>query len=184
MDHYCTILNVYIKDIKFSMRFRTYILIAVAGLWFVLGAMFLYRSCWDLEDSKMVNGSIVEIGIKEFDEQLHQFALCFKVHGSDQTFGIYQRKNLLYTEQLNMLHIGDSVKVYYGDWKLKAGAVNRQLVHVETKKHVVINYADRKYKDRWLGSIFFLVSFTAGGFAWYLFKKKPIEEDPSLMFRS
>lgn len=166
------------------MRFRTYILIAVAGLWFVFGTMFTYRSSWDLEDAKLAHGSIIELGVKEFDTDLHQYALCFKVHGNEQTFGIYQRKNLLYTEQLSMLHIGDSVKVYFGDWKLKAGEVNRQIVHLETSKNVIINYTDRKYRDRWVGVIFLLFAFAAGGLAWYLYQKKEPEEDPSLMFRS
>lgn len=172
MTLYRTILAIYKKDIKFSMRFKTYLLIAIASIWLVFGAMFLYRSCWDLEDAKMVHGSIVEFGVKEFDEGLHQYALCFKVHGSNQTFGFYQRKNQLYTEQIPMFKIGDSAKVYYNDWKLKSDAINLQLVHLETSKHVILNYTDRKYRDRWIGIVFVLAAVAVGGLTWLLIKKK------------
>ena len=174
MKLYRTILAIYKKDIKFSMRFKTYLLIAIAAIWFVFGAMFLYRSSWDLEDAKIVHGSIVEFGVKEFDEGLHRYALCFKVHGSDQTFGLYQRKNQLYAEQLPMFKIGDSAKVYYNDWKLKSGALNLQLVHLETPKHVILNYTDRKYRDRWIGITFVLASLSVGGLIWYTIRKKPV----------
>lgn len=172
MKLYCTILTIYKKDIKFSMRFKTYLLFAIAFIWLVFGAMFLYRSSWDLDDAKLAHGSIIEFGVKEFDPDLHRYALCFKVHGNDQTFGFYQKKNQLYTDYLKMMKIGDSAKVYYNDWKLQANAINFQLVHLETPKDTILNYADRKSRDLWLGLLFTFLGLLSAGLARFILRKK------------
>jgi hypothetical protein len=164
------------------MRFRTYILLALAGLWFTIGGMFFYRSCWDLVDLKKHTGPVIELGITEFDTDLHLFSLNFKLDGNPETFGVYQKKNQQYSDLLNLIKVGDTATVFYGEWRQKEGMLNLQVTHLETTKHVIVDYTVRKYRDRWIGLILIGLSFAVGGLAWYLFKKYPkAVEDNSLM---
>lgn len=167
-----TILSIYIKHIKFSMRFRTYIMVAAASLWFVFGSLFMYRSTWDFEDSKKYKNAIIEFGVKEFDQYRHRNALTFKLAGLDQQFGIYKRKRKNYTELVSKLKIGDTVTIYYSDWKQNKKKTNLQVIHFETKNHVLVNYTDRKYRDRKIAWILYSISFIFGIAAWYLNKKR------------
>jgi hypothetical protein len=60
--------------------------------------------------------------------------------------------------------------------------LNLQVTHLETTKHVIVDYTVRKYRDRWIGLILIGLSFAVSGLAWYLYKKHPkTVEDNSLM---
>ena len=163
------------------MRFRTYILIALAGLWFTIGGMFFYRSCWDLVDLKKHTGPVIELGVTEFDPDLHLFSLNFKLDGHPETFGVFQKKNQHYTDLLNMIKVGDSASVFYGEWRQKPGMLNLQVLHLETSKHVLVDYTVRKYRDRWIGLTLIFLSFAVMFLALYLFKNQPKKTEESLL---
>lgn len=150
------------------MRFSMYILISAASLWFVIGSMFLYRSSWDLDKSKYHKGVLTEFAVQQVDDPYAgKFAYVFKVSGKSSRYGIYQKKNKLYTNFTELLKVGDTVKMYYHKWNLGPKEVNLQIDHFEAKGKTLVDYKIRKYRDRKIAWMLYSISFLFVVTGWF-----------------
>lgn len=150
------------------MRFRTYIMLSAASLWFIIGSMFLYRYCWGLDRTLHHRGALIEYGVKMVDAEEQEQGFAFKLSGLDQQFGVYFRRKSRYQDLTNNLQIGDSVDLYYTEWRLPKGAINLQIVHMATPKKVFVDVNDRKRRDLTIGLLLYLIAAVFGALGWYL----------------
>ena len=116
------------------MRFRIYILMAAAFLWFVFASVFMYRSTWTLKDAKFHKDVVVEMGIHHNSNNVPANVYKFKMHGLDHGFVITRRKYTAYDTFVNNIKIGDTLSVYFEDWKHVEGKENNQVVQLEKDK--------------------------------------------------
>lgn len=150
------------------MRFRTYIMLSAASLWFVIGSMFLYRYTWKLDRSMHHKGALIEYGVKLVDAEEQEQGFAFKISGLDQQFGVHFKNKSRYQDLTDNLQIGDSIDLYYTEWRLPKGAINLQIVHMATPKKVFVDIQDRKRRDLTIGLLLYFFAAVFGTLAWYL----------------
>lgn len=129
------------------MKFNIYILLSAAFLWFVLSFLFGYRACWDKQDYLYYRGKITNIGVKDIRSGKHNTILMFEMSGLPDTMGILRRNIRQYDTFSNHIHTGDTVDLYYGNWKLSDGQINTQVVHLQKNNLILVNISDRKKSD-------------------------------------
>lgn len=154
------------------MRFRIYILLAAAFLWFVFASVFMYRSTWGLEDALVYRNAVVEFGMQDKVNQTANSMFTFKLDGMPDKFGIYRRKFSAYDTFKNNIQIGDTLTAYYGVWKHKEGNVITELVQLEKNEDILIDYTVRKRKDTIIAVILYIICSVSLVFAWILNQKR------------
>jgi hypothetical protein len=65
--------------------------------------------------------------------------LAFKLDNLDQTLGIYNPSHD-YSDLLDLLHVGDTVTVYYRP--LSTNPIDIDVFQVEENKRIIVDYAD------------------------------------------
>lgn len=154
------------------MRFRIYILLAAAFIWFVFASVFMYRSTWDKEDAKFYRNAVVEFGMKEKEGNFVSGIFTFRLDGLDETMGIYRRKFKNYAPITDNIHIGDTLTLYYEEWKHVKGNVNTQVIHLVNGDKILVDLADRKRKDLLIAVILYILCSISLSFAWILNQKR------------
>lgn len=154
------------------MRFRIYILLAAAFLWFVFASVFMYRSVWNLSDALFHRNALVEFGMKEDNSKYPPLTFAFKLQGMNNPMGI-QRKNFsAYDTFVKSMKIGDTITLYYEKWKLSEGSINTQVVHLENDGKILVDYKVRKRKDLLVAIILYVLCSISLGFAIVLRQKR------------
>ncbi len=159
------------------MRFTTYIMLSAACLWFVIGSLFMYRYTWDLSNAKYHRGALTEFIVKIVDPEMQKQGFAFKLSGIKREFGVFFKKNRNYNDFMNNLKVGDSISIYYTDWRLYEGQINLQLVHMASDKKVFINYENRKRRDLNRALILYGIALAFGTGAWFLNRKRNIKPE-------
>ncbi len=154
------------------MRFRIYILMAAAFLWFVFAFLFMYRSTWTLKDAKFHKDVVVEMGIHHISNAVPANVYKFKLHGMDHGFVISRKKYSAYDTFVNNIKIGDTLSVYYEDWKHVEGQENNQLVQLEKDKLLLIDYSKRKNKDLIITIVLYFITIVFASFAFVLNRRR------------
>lgn len=154
------------------MRFRIYILLAAAFLWFVFASVFMYRSAWDLDDAFYHRNALVEFGLKEDNSKYPPVTFAFKLQGMDRTMGIQRKKFASYDTFVRSMKIGDTITLYYENWKLSEGSINTQVVHMENEGRVLVDFKIRKRKDLLVAVILYILCSISLGFALLLRQKR------------
>jgi hypothetical protein len=154
------------------MRFRIYILLAAAFLWFVFASVFMYRSTWTLKDAKFHKDIVVEMGMHHNSNSVPSNIYKFKLFGMDHGFAISRKKYTAYDTFVNNIKIGDTLSVYFEDWKHVEGQENNQVVQLEKGKLILIDYSKRKTNDLIIGIVLYLLSIGFNSFAFVLNRRR------------
>lgn len=159
------------------MRFRTYIMLFAACLWFVIGSLFMYRFTWDLSDAQYHRGALTEFIVKVVNPDLQKQGFAFKLSGTKREFGVLFKKNRNYNDFMNNLKVGDSISVYFTEWRLAENDINLQLVHMSSDKKVFIDYKNRKGRDLKLALMLWSLAALFGFGAWFFNKKRGVKAE-------
>jgi hypothetical protein len=154
------------------MRFRIYILMAAAFLWLVFASVFMYRSTWTLKDAKFHKDIVVEMGMHHVSNAVPSNVYKFKLHGLDHDFVISRKKYSAYDTFVNNIAIGDTMGVYFEDWKHVEGQENNQVVQLEKGKLLLIDYSKRKTNDLIIAIVLYLIFIGFASFAFILNQRR------------
>lgn len=145
---------------------------AAAFLWFVFASVFMYRSTWTLKDAKFHKDVVVEMGIHHNSNAVPTNVYKFKMHGLDHGFVITRRNYSSYDTFVNNIKIGDSLSVYFEDWKHVEGQENTQVVQLEKGKLLLIDYNKRKTNDLIIATVLYLIFIGFASFAFVLNRRR------------
>jgi len=154
------------------MRFRIYILMAAAFLWFAFASVFIYRSTWTLKDAKFHKDVVVEMGMHHVSNAIPANVYKFKLNGLDHGFVISRKKYTAYDTFVNNIYIGDTLSVYYEDWKHVEGQENNQVVQLSKDKLLLIDYSKRKTNDLIIATVLYLIFIGFASFAFVLNRRR------------
>lgn len=166
------ILSIYVKHIKFSMRFRTYILVSAALFWFVLGSLFFYRSFWNLKKFNHKRGAITEYKIDYLDSSHYDKVLTFKISSSLKTYGLQRKKNKNYQALFDKMNIGDTLDMYFSNWRTPRRDLHDQIFQMSINNEMIFSFDDMVKKDRIIGSILYSIALIIFALAFWLNKEK------------
>jgi hypothetical protein len=163
-----------------GLKFNTYIVLSASMIWLVFGSMFLYRSFWKTSHAREHKQIITEHGIRHFLNSKQATVLTFRLRGLEDTLGIYRRDKKKYDYFLNHLNVGDTALVYFENWGLKKGDINTQIIHLESRGKILINFKDRRNRDLIISSILLLIGCGLLFLAYKIEKRKPFLQPYSL----
>jgi len=145
---------------------------AAAFLWFVFAFVFMYRSTWTLKDAKFHKDVVVEMGIHHNSNTVPANVYKFKLHGMNHGFVITRKKYSAYDTFVNNIKIGDTLSVYYEDWKHVEGQENKQVVQLEKDNLLLIDYSKRKTTDLIIAIVLYLITIVFASFAVVLNRRR------------
>lgn len=151
------------------MKFSIYILLAATLLWFVFASVFFMRSHWDRDKATIYHsGILTEHAVAFRNRKVPQNILAFKVQGLNQKFGIHRKKEVSYEKYLKKMHIGDTIHLWFSEWRVPTNDVNFQIVHMESGKETIVNIAERQQRDRIIALILYVLCLLTMVTAWVL----------------
>jgi hypothetical protein len=132
----------------------------------------MYRSTWTLKDAKFHKDVVVEMGIHNISNAVPANVYKFKLHGMDHGFVITRKKYSAYDTFVNNIKIGDTLSVYYEDWKHVEGQENNQVVQLEKDNLLLIDYSKRKNNDLIITIVLYFITIVFASFAFVLNRRR------------
>ncbi|MEZ4804371.1 MAG: hypothetical protein R2852_02500 [Bacteroidia bacterium] len=165
------------------MRFGIYILLGAAFLWFVFGSVFMYRSTWNLSHSKYQKGVVSEMGPMHRENSDKPNIFIIKLQGQTETFGIYRRRDVFYNDLSKNIQMGDTLSIYYENWKQKLGDINFQITNLESNGKTIIDYTKRKKRDVIIAIVLYFICGIFLVIAWLQRQKELRKHNAYLLYK-